>query len=142
MFKVVMTIDSDPNRCQTAPSLNGKPVIRSDGYVFNLRKTNVTGVFAEWFNDSSGSCTNYSNQKHYMWNPDTEELEELNGIYHTSSIDSNNEIYNRLKDKSRAPFNYKGLQLKVSNFDGTYGRDDSGNIMSNNSNTITIGVPK
>ena len=135
-------LNSDPERCNTAPVQNGKPVVRSDGYIFNLRTTEKAGVFAEWFNDDSGSCTDYSNQKHYMWNPDTEEFEELKGIYHTKDIGDNNEIYNKLKDKSKAPISYKGFNLKVASFDGKYGLDEQGNAMYNYSDTVTIGVPK
>ena len=77
-----------------------------------------------------------------MWNPDTEEFEELKGIYHAKDIGDNNEIYNKLKDKSKAPISYKGFNLKVASFDGKYGLDEQGNAMYNYSDTVTIGVPK
>ncbi len=115
-FEQSVSFDNDPERCKTPAAINGKPVVRTDGYVYNLRKTGTAGVFVEWYNSDAGSCTDYSNQKKWMWNPDTERFERYN-----------NEVYQRLKDKSSSPISYHGLEFKIPEFDnrGALGEDGS-----------------
>ncbi len=101
------TLDSDDNYpgsdyCKTSAAVDGIPVTRNDGYVHNLRTTFAKGVYAEVYNSTAGDCHNYSRQRHYMWNPDTERFEELVNVDIVSSSASElkgNEVYERLKNK-------------------------------------------
>ena len=127
--------------CSTGPAINGIPVIRSDGYIHNLRTTLVSGVYAEIFSSASGSCSNYNQQLHYMWNPDTQRFELLSdNLYHVSSADdlANNPIYQRLKNKisktSPPTIQYNGQTYKIMLEHGSHGSDyDPG---------ATITIPK
>ena len=127
--------------CSTGPAINGIPVIRSDGYIHNLRTTLVSGVYAEIFSSASGSCSNYDQQLHYMWNPDTQRFELLSdNLYHVSSADdlANNPIYQRLKNKisktSPPTIQYNGQTYKIMLEYGSHGSDyDPG---------ATITIPK
>ena len=123
---------NDPERCKTPAAINGKPVVRTDGYVYNLRKTSIAGVFAEWYNSDAGSCTDYSNQKHWMWNPDTERFELLSGVTQVfnANLLANNEVYQRLKDKSSSPISYNGIEFKIPEFDGRGALGEDGSYLS------------
>ena len=132
LFDPPVSFDNDPERCKTPAAINGKPVVRTDGYVYNLKMTNVAGVFSEWYNSDAGSCTNYSNQKHWMWNPDTERFELLSGVTQVFNANSlaNNEVYQRLKDKSSSPISYNGIEFKIPEFDGTGALGEDGSYLS------------
>lgn len=133
-FEPSVSFDNDPERCKTPAAINGKPVVRTDGYVYNLKMTNVAGVFSEWYNSDAGSCTNYSNQKHWMWNPDTERFELLSGVTQVFNANSlaNNEVYQRLKDKSSSPISYNGIEFKIPEFDGRGALGEDGSYLSSN----------
>ncbi len=113
--------------CSTGPEVNGIPVIRSDGYIHNLRTTIVPGVYAEVFSSASGSCSNYDQQLHYMWNPDTQRFELLfDDRYCIANEDdvADNPIYQRLKNKisndSQPTIQYNGQTYKIMLENGRY----------------------
>ena len=102
-----ITLDSDDNYtgsqyCKTSAMVDGIPVVRNDGYVHNLRTTFVKGVYSEVYNSTAGNCHNYSRQRHYMWNPETQRFEELVNVDSVSADAAElkgNEVYERLKNK-------------------------------------------
>lgn len=105
--------------CSTPPvTENGLPVVRNDGFMHNLRRTLADGIYAEVFDSSSGNCTNYTNRKHYMWNPTAKKFELLEGISYVDAdahqvID--NPVYKRLKDRypedSHIPWNNQKYKI-------------------------------
>ena len=119
---------------------DGQPLVRSDGYFHNLRTTRVNGIYAELFNPSDG-CNDLSVRRHYMYNPDAQKFEYL-GTSHVNPGDENgwlrnNNIYQRLANKSKPPFIINGKEYKLANIKEGGGRgnmtDENGNLLPQDS---------
>ena len=89
----------------------------------------------------SGGCNNISVRRHYMYNPDAQKFEYL-GTSHVNPGDENgwlrnNNIYQRLANKSKPPFIINGKEYKLANIKEGGGRgnmtDENGNLLPQDS---------
>ena len=90
-------------------SLNKDDALQKKIKEMGLRETNAKGVYCEHHNPAMPKG-DYSNQRHYVWNESTQQMEELPGIYYISA---------QGRDKNGSAINNATLQSKLQGYEFT-----------------------